>query len=238
MSEQNEARDAARVNLWDKFIEDQPPLTESVYEYDRTFNLGFDAGYSAATANHAAEIERLRAALEHYADEDTDLTTNSIKDITAELERLKAQLSSGRGRMEVNMSEEARKAVVFICEYSEQNPVYCQQCGGHEHLCRKPLSDRWCEYANHLLAHGNDITALSMRTNLLAEMNAHAEHTGAIIKAAQKLFERQHSLWKTHWEMAQPRGVCGMTVHACDVCEEIHLFHEELAELKAALEGK
>jgi hypothetical protein len=29
---------------------------------------------------------------------------------------------------------------VFGCEYSEQNPVYCQQCGGHEHLCRKPLN--------------------------------------------------------------------------------------------------
>ena len=61
----------------------------------------------------------------------------------------------------------------------------------------------------------------------------------AIRKAAQKLFERQHSLWKTHWEMAQPpRRVSGMTVHACDVCEEINLFHEELAELKAALEAK
>jgi len=61
----------------------------------------------------------------------------------------------------------------------------------------------------------------------------------AIRKVAQKLFERQHSLWKTHWEMAQPpRGVSGMTVHACDVCEEINLFHEELAELKAALEAK
>ena len=35
------------------------------------------------------------------------------------------------------MSKEARKAAVFSCEYSEQNPVYCQQCGGHEHLCRK-----------------------------------------------------------------------------------------------------
>jgi hypothetical protein len=30
-----------------------------------------------------------------------------------------------------------RKAALFSCEYSEQNPVYCQQCGGHEHLCRK-----------------------------------------------------------------------------------------------------
>lgn len=28
----------------------------------------------------------------------------------------------------------------------------------------------------------------------------------AVRKVAQKLFERQHSLWKTHWEMAQPRG--------------------------------
>lgn len=36
------------------------------------------------------------------------------------------------------MSEEARKPPVFSCGYSEQNPVYCQQCGGHEHLCRKP----------------------------------------------------------------------------------------------------
>ena len=69
--------------------------------------------------------------------------------------------------------------------------------------------------------------------------HVHAEHTAPIRKAAQKLFERQHSLWKTHWEMAQPpRGVSGMTVHACDVCEEINLFHEELAELKAALEAK
>ena len=38
------------------------------------------------------------------------------------------------------MSEEARTAAVFSCEYSEQNPVYCQQCGGHEHLCRKRLN--------------------------------------------------------------------------------------------------
>lgn len=60
----------------------------------------------------------------------------------------------------------------------------------------------------------------------------------AIRKVAQKLFERQHSLWKTHWEMAQSRGVSGMTVHACDVCEEINLLHEELAELKVTLEGK
>ena len=60
----------------------------------------------------------------------------------------------------------------------------------------------------------------------------------AIRMVTQKLFEQQHSLWKTHWEMAQPRGVSVMTVHACDVCEEINLFHEELAELKAALEGK
>ena len=87
------------------------------------------------------------------------------------------------------MSEEARKAAVFSCEYSEQNPVYCQQCGGHEHLCNKPLSDRWCEYANHLIAHGNDITALSMRTNLLAEMKAHADHTAAIREKALALVE-------------------------------------------------
>ncbi len=31
--------------------------------------------------------------------------------------------------------------------------------------------------ANHLIVHGNDITALSMRTNLLAEMKAHADRT-------------------------------------------------------------
>ena len=35
---------------------------------------------------------------------------------------------------------EKREAAVFSCEYSEQNPVYCQQCGGHEHLCRKRLN--------------------------------------------------------------------------------------------------
>jgi len=52
------------------------------------------------------------------------------------------------------MSEETRKAAVFSCEYSEQNPVYCQQCGGHEHLCRKGgLGDEatqwaWMRYAN------------------------------------------------------------------------------------------
>jgi hypothetical protein len=68
--------------------------------------------------------------------------------------------------------------------------------------------------------------------------HVHAEHSTAIRKVAQKLFERQHSLWKTHWEMAQSRGVSGMTVHACDVCEEINLLHEELAELKVTLEGK
>jgi len=84
------------------------------------------------------------------------------------------------------MSEEGRKGV-FRCEYSEQNPVYCQQCGGHEHLCKKTLSDRWCEYANHLIVHGNDITALSMRTNLLAEMKAHADRTAAIREKALAL---------------------------------------------------
>jgi len=38
------------------------------------------------------------------------------------------------------MSEETNNVAVFSCEYSEQNPVYCQQCGGHEHLCRKRLN--------------------------------------------------------------------------------------------------
>ncbi len=53
------------------------------------------------------------------------------------------------------MSEETRKAAVFSCEYSEQNPVYCQQCGGHEHLCRKGgLGDEatqraWMQYADN-----------------------------------------------------------------------------------------
>ena len=89
------------------------------------------------------------------------------------------------------MSEEGRKGV-FRCEYSEQNPVYCQQCGGHEHLCKKPLSDRWCEYANHLIVHGNDITALSMRTNLLAEMKALAATPANPVREAATALVAKH----------------------------------------------
>ncbi len=81
---------------------------------------------------------------------------------------------------------EKRKAAVFSCEYSEQNPVYCQQCGGHEHLCKKrqhenttmsdetfrrlksEVSNAWCIYANYLIQHGNDMRAIEMRTNALA----------------------------------------------------------------------
>ena len=114
---------------------------------------------------------------------------------------------------------EARKAAVFSCEYSEQNPVYCQQCGGHEHLCKKPLSDRWCEYANHLIVHGNDMTALSMRTNLLAEMNAHADHTAAIREKALALLAKLEQ-WDSEYE-----GIVSP------------LFVKERTALKAALEG-
>ena len=119
------------------------------------------------------------------------------------------------------MSEEARKAAVFSCEYSEQNPVYCQQCGGHEHLCNKPLSDRWCEYANHLIAHGNDITALSMRTNLLAEMKAHAEHTADLREKAREL-------------------VADYECSGCEVCQfegDGSCMPDKIAALKVALEG-
>lgn len=55
---------------------------------------------------------------------------------------------------------------------------------------------------------------------------------------AQKLFERYNSIWKTHMEMVRPRGISGQTVHACDLCEEIGLFFDELIELKTALEAK
>ena len=48
MSEQNEAREAAK---WEWYANDDGP------------DFLFDAGYAAATANHAAEIERIRAAL-------------------------------------------------------------------------------------------------------------------------------------------------------------------------------
>lgn len=143
------------------------------------------------------------------------------------------------------MSEEARKPPVFSCGYSEQNPVYCQQCGGHEHLCKKPLSDRWCEYANHLIAHGNDITALSMRTNLLAEMNAHADHTAAIREAIQNVI-------KATEEAACSCSVCGVIKGENRGCyayrankghnwRYIAYLEEsdvrELTALKAALEG-
>lgn len=137
------------------------------------------------------------------------------------------------------MNKEAKKSAVFRCEYSEQNPVYCQQCGGHEHLCRKPLSDRWCEYANHLIAHGNDITALSMRTNLLAEMNAHASHTAAIREKAEALVaklaiscdfcgcnESQHSSVNDIWS-----GCCDCR----SGCDGFRLS-DELTALKTALE--
>jgi hypothetical protein len=146
------------------------------------------------------------------------------------------------------MSKEARKAAVFSCEYSEQNPVYCQQCGGHEHLCRKRLNtEGLTAYFDQMATDGRVETTVQwlVEISLLIQSDVekrlkhvHAEHSTAIRKVAQKLFERQHSLWKTHWEMAQSRGVSGMTVHACDVCEEINLLHEELAELKVTLEGK
>jgi hypothetical protein len=128
------------------------------------------------------------------------------------------------------VSEEARKAAVFSCEYSEQNPVYCQQCGGHEHLCKKPLSDRWCEYANYLIAHGNDITALSMRTNLLAEMNAHADHTAAIREKALAVIK--HFYRYDNCECGVPISLHG-NLTSCSISSN---GTAELAALKAELE--
>lgn len=127
---------------------------------------------------------------------------------------------------------EKREAAVFSCEYSEQNPVYCQQCGGHEHLCRKPLSDRWCEYANHLLVHGNDITALSMRTNLLAEMNAHAEHATAIRTAAEAVVH--HFYRCDNCECGVPISLHG-NLTSCGLSSN---GSAELSALKGALETK
>lgn len=101
------------------------------------------------------------------------------------------------------MSKEARKAAVFSCEYSEQNPVYCQQCGGHEHLCRKRLNtEGLTAYFDQMATDGRVETTVQwlVEISLLIQSDVekrlkhvHAEHSTAIRKVAQKLFERQHS---------------------------------------------
>ena len=89
------------------------------------------------------------------------------------------------------MSEEARTAAVFSCEYSEQNPVYCQQCGGHEHLCRKRLNtEGLAAYFDQMATDGRVETTVQwlVEVSLLIQSDvekrlkhAHAEHTGNVL---------------------------------------------------------
>lgn len=46
----NDKREQAMQQLWERFMDEQSPLTTSHIEYERAFELGYDAGHAAATA--------------------------------------------------------------------------------------------------------------------------------------------------------------------------------------------
>lgn len=59
-----EAKEAALAEAYTKWY----AQNDRSYPYSSGFESGFDAGHAHATANHAAEIERLRAALRAIRD--------------------------------------------------------------------------------------------------------------------------------------------------------------------------
>lgn len=133
------------------------------------------------------------------------------------------------------MSEETRKAAVFSCEYSEQNPVYCQQCGGHEHLCKKTLNvEGLTAYFEQMATDGRVETTVQwlVEVSLLIQSDVekrlkhtHAEHTGAIIKAAENLMDAIENSKRT-------------INHRTQVTDVYFEMESALTELKVALEGK
>ena len=127
------------------------------------------------------------------------------------------------------MSEEARKAAVFSCEYSEQNPVYCQQCGGHEHLCKKPPLNAagLTAYFDQMATGGRVETTVQwlVEISLLIQddvekrmKHAHAEHTAAIREKALALVAIYDVIQLGHPHNLEPA------------------FDEVMTALKAALE--
>lgn len=57
----------------------------------------------------------------------------------------------------------------------------------------RELSDKWCEYANHLISVGNDMTALQMRTTLLSETASFAAPYEAALRELVEAVERHNS---------------------------------------------
>jgi hypothetical protein len=133
------------------------------------------------------------------------------------------------------MSEEARTAAVFSCEYSEQNPVYCQQCGGHEHLCRKRLNtEGLTAYFEQMATDGRVETTVQwlVEISLLIQSDVekrlkhvHAEHSTAIRKAAENLTDAIENSKRT-------------INHRTQVTDVYFEMEPALTELRAALEDK
>ncbi len=131
------------------------------------------------------------------------------------------------------MANEAREAA-FSCEYSEQNPVYCQQCGGHEHLCRKRLNtEGLTAYFEQMATDGRVETTVQwlVEVSLLIQSDVekrlkhiHAERTGAIIKAAENLMDAIENSKRT-------------INHRTQVTDVYFEMESTLTELKVTLEG-
>lgn len=152
------------------------------------------------------------------------------------------------------MSKEARKATVFSCEYSEQNPVYCQQCGGHEHLCRKRLNtEGLTAYFDQMATDGRVETTVQwlVEISLLTQSDVekrlkhvHAEHSTAIRKAAEAVIE--HFYTYRNCECGVPVSMHGVITSCClssNGSAELSalkgaLSRGWLSRSKAALEGK